>query len=112
MRQQLDIEVLYIHPAEDPEYKATKPWSPPWVVRIWGGDPTKFIARHAVRGRAMAVGAQLAKVFAEGVRVGDEVLVPPVNESGQCELIVRGLDGAITERNTYPRSKDPARSKG
>lgn len=112
MSEQIDIEVLYIHPAEDPEYSATKPWSPPWVVRVWGGDPAKFLARHAVRGRAMAVGASLAALFAEGVKLGDEVLIPPVNESGKCELIVRRLDGSIGERNTYPRRKDPVKSKG
>lgn len=106
--EQLDIEVLHLEAGE-----GIGPLSPArWVVRVFGGDPDKYLAREVVRGRAVSVAAALAKVFATGVVLGDEVLVPPVNASGKCELIVRRLDGSIGERRTYPRSKDPAKSRG
>lgn len=102
MTEQVDIEVLYIAPADNPDYSPTRPWTTGrWVVRAFGGDPHKLFAREHVQGRAYAVGVALAKVFAERI-----------NPSGKCELYVRGLDGGIRERNTYPRSADPVESKG
>lgn len=72
-------------------------WRSPLAVYV--NDPPP-LGEPSARERAIDTGRKLGRAFG-------------ANPSGRpCELYIRLLDGTISERETYPRSMDPPKSKG